>query len=178
MRAGLLIAALVLAGSASHAQPAAVTSAYTSLDLDRCSRLDRDPEPQSATWRCKGYAGVPLIVESGDDRYDVDAGRKDSDELWSQGFDYPGARVEWRLAKGKPFAIIYRLNGSGENNRASSRLMVETIGGAAPGCRIASIDARWTNAKRQARIAADRILAGTARCLSGRRPAPVEGRSS
>lgn len=165
MRGISAIIAIALTGSVADAQPARVTSAYTKLDLDKCKRIDTVEEPQSASWRCKGYAAVPLFVQNGDDRYDVDAGREDADELWADGFDYPGATVEWRLARGKPFAIIYRLDSANPDNPKWSRLMVETIGRAKPGCRVASIDARRPSANAEARRAADLVLSGPLRCL-------------
>jgi len=165
MRGISAIIAVVVAGSAAEAQPARVTSAYTKLDLDKCIAIDPVEEPQSYRLRCKGYAGVPLFVQNGDDRYDVDAGREDADEIWADSFDYPGATVEWRLARGKPFAIIYRLNSANPEAPKWSRLMVETIGRAKPGCRIASIDARARDANIQARRTADRVLSGPVRCL-------------
>jgi hypothetical protein len=159
------VASIVLISSAAVAQPARITSAYTHLDLDKCEAIDRGEEPQSASWRCKGYAGISVFVQNGDDRYDVDAGREDADELWADGFDYPGETVEWRIAHGKPFAIIYRLNSANPDAPKWSRLMVETIGPEAHGCRVASIDANARNANAQARRAADKILSGTVRCL-------------
>ena len=158
-----VLTATVAAGPAIS--PGAVTSAYTRIELDRCARVDAGDEHQSATWRCKGYAGIPLIVQSGDDRYDIDAGLEDADEFWGQSFDYPGETVEWRLRRGVPFAIIYRLVSSGSASPRSSRLMVETIGRGAPGCRIASIDGRLRRANALARRAADEIAAGRARCM-------------
>ena len=170
MRTAMLIALAlvgshVLAAPPANAQAMRPTSAYTSLDLDRCARLDRGDEPGSARLRCKGFAGISLFVQNGDDRHDIDAGREDQDELWSAGFDEPGRTIEWRLSRGRPFALIYRLNASAQNGPRSSRLMVETIGGSSPGCRIASIDVRAARANEQARRAADRVLNGTARCL-------------
>lgn len=165
MRGISAIVAAVLTVSAADARPARVTSAYTKLDLDKCANMDRVEEPQSFRLRCKGYAGVPLFVQNGDDRYDVDAGREDADELWADGFDYPGATVEWRMARGKPFAIIYRLNSANPEAPKWSRLMVETIGGVRPGCRVASIDARRASANAEARRAADLVLSGPLRCL-------------
>jgi hypothetical protein len=162
------VLALLLAAPAAQpraATDARITSAYTTLDLDRCARLDKGEEPQSATWRCKGFAGIPLIVQNGDERFDIDAGTEDRDELWSQAFDYPGRTIEWRLRRGVPFAIIYRLAASGDGVPASSRLIVETVGGAAPGCRIASNTGPRANVR--ARAAADAVLRGKVRCLSG-----------
>ena len=160
------IAAIVaLISSPSLAQPHHISSAYTSLNLDRCERLDRDKEPGSARWRCKGFAGISLYVQSGDDRYDVDAGREDNDEHWSDAFDYPGKTIEWRLSRGTPFAIIYRLDSAGHGVRKQSYLMVETIGKGSPGCRIAAINARTRGANERARMAADQIPTSRARCL-------------
>src|SRR3982750_3672902 len=103
-----ILAAFVAAAAAAAPAPT-VTSAYTKLDLDRCTRLDHGETPESTEWRCAGYGGVPLFVQNGDERYDVDAGAADDDAIWSATFDYPGRTVEWRLRQGRPFAIIYRL---------------------------------------------------------------------
>lgn len=165
MHIASIAAIAVLISSPCVAQPFRISSAYTSLDLDRCERLDQGKEPGSARWRCTGFAGISLYVQNGDDRYDVDAGREDKDELWSDSFDYPGKTVEWRLARGKPFAIIYRLESADQDGRKGSHLMVETVGRASPGCRIAAINARTRGANEQARRAADQISNGRVRCL-------------
>jgi hypothetical protein len=156
-----VLAALLFAAAA----PPGITSAYTRLDLDRCRRIDRSEEMQSARWRCTGHGGVPLFVQNGDERFDVDAGREDANEFWSAGFDYPGSTVEWRLLRGKPFAVIYRLNSSGDEQPKWSRLIVETVGRDVSGCRIASIDARRPDANAEARVAADRAARGAAPCM-------------
>ncbi|HEY0628647.1 MAG TPA: hypothetical protein VGD23_04900 [Sphingomicrobium sp.] len=156
---------MLAVGQPADAQPVGVASAYTNLDLDRCRRLDRGEEPQSASWRCKGFAGVALFVQNGDDRYDVDAGAEDLDELWADAFDYPGRRVEWRLAGGRPFAIIYRLVSSAPDGPKQSWLIVETIAGAQPGCRVAQVPGSSPNANALARVSADRILLSRPACL-------------
>lgn len=165
MRMALPAFAILLAASPAAAQPARITSSYTTLDLDRCTVLDKVPVPDSGRWRCKGYAGVPLFVQDGDLRFDVDAGREDNGQSSTDSFDYPGKTVEWRLNRGKPFAIIYRLDSANPEAPKWSRLMVETIGAKSPGCRVAVINARTRGANEQARQAADRILSGKARCL-------------
>jgi hypothetical protein len=165
MRAPFLaLTALAITGP-RQAQAAPITSAYTTLDLGRCARIDTGNEEQSATWRCKGHAGIPLIVQAGDDRYDLDAGREDRDEFWGQAFDYPGRTVEWRLRRGRPFAVIYRLNSSGDGALKRSRLIVETVGRSVAGCRIAEIDGARLGANEEARRIADRVADGTAPCL-------------
>lgn len=161
---------LLLALTPVHAQEqvspqAVMTSTYTTLDLDRC-RLDPEEEPASATWRCKGFAGVPLIVQNSDDRYDIDAGVEDDDQFWADTFDYPGKTVEWRLIGGKPFAIIYRLSVANPDAPKGSRLIVETIGQGKAGCRIASIDGAVSRANELARAAADQVPEGKAVCMA------------
>jgi hypothetical protein len=152
--------------AASLAKPSSVTSAYTKLDLDRCTLVETDEVGSFANYRCPGIRGVPLIVEVGDDRYDLDAGVADRDELWGQTFDEPGTSVEWRLQRGRPFALIYRLTGTNPERPRTSRLLVETIGRPGkPGCRVAEIAGSAPNANQAARDAAAKILAGTARCL-------------
>lgn len=161
-----LVAAVVaaLATFPLAAKPAAVTSAYTKLDLDKCKELESDLA--WVRWRCPGYKSVALIVEVSDDRFDLDAGVIDKDELFGASFDEPAASVEWRLNRGKPFALIYRLTGTNPEQPRTSRLLVETIGRPGnPGCRIAEIAGATPNANQVARDAASRILDGTARCL-------------
>lgn len=160
-------AAAALATSPLAAKPAAVTSAYTKLDLDKCTELESDLA--WVRWRCPGYKAVALIVEVSDDRFDLDAGVVDKDELFGASFDSPPDNVEWRLNRGKPFALIYRLTGANPEQPRTPRLLVETIGSAGrPGCRVAEIAGSAPSANQAARDAAARILAGTARCLDPR----------
>ena len=162
----LMFALVMLSTSALAASSPRVTSAYTSLDLDRCVQLDHGETPQSAEWRCPGYRGIALFVQNGDDRYDVDAGVADQDALWADTFDYPGKTVEWRLAAGKPFAIIYRLLPANPDGPRTTMLVVETIGSRGkPGCRIAAIPGSAKDANQQARSAADRLLRARPMCL-------------
>ena len=141
-----------------------MTSAYTKLDLDGCKLVGQGP--QWAEWRCKGHGRIPLFVQNGDERFDVDAGTADEDMLWAQSFDYPGDVVEWRIKGGVPFAIIYRLRSANPDVPASSTLVVETIGrGGQKGCRIAQIDGAVADANVAARRAADALLSTKPACL-------------
>ena len=109
---------------------------------------------------------VPLYVQNGDERYDVDAGVEDEDALWAHTFDYPGKTVEWRLAGGKPFAIIYRLQSANPERPRTTVLAVELVGmRGRPGCRVAMIPGSARNANQQARSAADRLLRARPVCL-------------
>lgn len=164
MRRSIALAALLVSAPLSAKGPA-ITSAYTKLDLDHCTQTDKGDVPEWASWRCRGYAGIPLFVQNGDERYDVDAGREDEADQFALAFDSPGSTVEWRLNRGKPFAVIYRLNSANPDLPKTSRLIVETIGRSSAGCRIASIDAAAADSNARARRAADAILTGSARCL-------------
>jgi hypothetical protein len=146
---------LVASGAAAAAQPK-ITSAYTKLDLDRCTQLDHGETPESTEWRCPGYRGTALFVQNGDERYDVDAGLADEDAFFADTFDYPGETVEWRLLGSKPFAIIYRLNSANPDRPKTTSLVIETVGRPGrPGCRVAKIDGARPGANLEARRIAD-----------------------
>jgi len=162
---GIAIIALLLAGSAAGTPPG-ITSAYTTLALDRCTQLDKGETPEWTEWRCSGHRGIALFVQNSDDRYDVDAGVEDKGALWADTFDYPGKTVEWRLHAGKPFAVIYRLVSANPERERTSTLVVETVGTRGkPGCRVAMIPGSAAKANEQARAAADKILNGRTTCL-------------
>ena len=166
MRLLPLIAGLLLAQSALAAPGPRATSAYTNLDVDRCTQLDHGEAPEFTEWRCAGYRRVPLYVQNSDERYDVDAGVEDEDAIWAHTFDYPGKTVEWRLSRGKPFAIIYRRLPANPEGSRVSMLVVETIGTRArPGCRIAMIPGSAKDANARGRAAADQILRLRPPCL-------------
>lgn len=165
----LAYAALATIAAAAPAKGPVITSAYTDLNLDRCKQLERGEEGDWAVWRCPGIAGVSIYIESGDGRYDIDAGTRDKDDLWSGPFDDIPKRVEWRLKSGKPFALIYRLTIATPEHPRTSRLLVEKVGrGSTPGCRTADIPGATPDANIVARQAADRILTKTTTCLSRR----------
>jgi hypothetical protein len=103
-----------------------------------------------------GYGGIPLYVGEDDDRVDVDAG-VDNGEWESPGqFNRLGPRIEWRLRRGRPIAIIYRYILTGHDQPPGSRLAIESIGRAGrPGCLVAMIDGAAPNANALARRRAD-----------------------
>ena len=108
--------------------------------------------------RCPGLAGIPLFVNEGDGRSEIDAGRDDGEWESLAAFNAIGDRIEWRLADGRPFAIIYRLRTiAGEGAPAQSALIVEAIGrgASAPGCRIGLVDGALPDANLRARALAD-----------------------
>ncbi|MGQ0660758.1 hypothetical protein [Sphingosinicella sp.] len=157
---GLIILSL---GIAAPAAAQRATSIYSSLNLDRCQMLEHIEEGASARWRCAGPHGVPLFVNTGDDRYDVDAGVDNG--VWESldALNGPGPNVEWRLRGGRPMAIIYRLIPVPELGEPPA-LIVETIGrGGRLGCEIARVNAQRADANARARAEAD-LRAAHFRC--------------
>lgn len=147
------LAALAPAPAAGQA----FSSVYTALDLDRCRTLEVVAEGESVRRRCPGLGAIPLFVNAGDGRFDVDAG-VDNDRWESLGgFNEIGPRIEWRRRNGRAFAIIYRLRLTGAEQPPGSSLIVETIGRrGAPGCQIAIVDGARPDANVRARAIADR----------------------
>jgi hypothetical protein len=167
---------MIGAGLLACAAPAAAqraTSAYTPLDTERCRVIEESAEGSSARLRCPGHAGVPLFLNIGDDRFDLDAGV--DNQIWESlsPLNAVGPNVEWRLRGGRPFAIIYRLIPSVESD-SSPTLIVETIGRSGrPGCEIARVNALRADANARARAEAD-LRAASFRC--GRDRAAAIGR--
>jgi len=149
------LAVLSAAPAAAHT----ITSRYTTLDLRRCRTLEIVPEGESVRRRCPGLAGIPLFVNEGDGRSEIDAGFDDGEWESLPAFNTIGDRIEWRLSAGRPFAIIYRLRTPAtEGAPAGSALIVERIGrgAGAPGCRIGLVDGALSDANVRARALADR----------------------
>ena len=158
--------ALAAAAPASAQRP---TSAYTPLNPDRCQVLHQEAEGASARWRCPGHAGISLFLNTGDDRFDLDAGIDNEEWESLDPLNSIGPTVEWRLHGGRPVAIIYRLIPSPEAEMAPM-LIVETIGRRGRrGCEIARVNAQRADANARARTEAD-LRAGNFRCGIERAP--------
>ena len=85
-------------------------------------------------------------------------------------FNSPGAKIEWRMDKGKPLATILRWetdNGSGEANAKQNWLVVTKLNGR-DACRTALIDTKYPNANAVARAKAD----GESRTFNCEKEAP------
>jgi hypothetical protein len=164
-RHGLRALCGLAALSAAPAAAQTASSRYTMLDLHRCRTLETIPEGDSVRLRCPGLAGIPLFVNEGDGRSEIDAGLDDGRWESLPGFNTIGDRIEWRLSGGRPFAIIYRLRlAATEGAPAGSALIVEAIGRrGAPGCRIGVVDGALPEANARARALADRQARNT-RC--------------
>ena len=100
MKTGWLIGTFLL-GLAAPVAAQRPTSAYTQLDPLRCEVLEQITEGASARWRCPGRGGIPLYLNTGDDRFDLDAGV--DNEVWESldPLNSIGPTVEWRLHGGR-----------------------------------------------------------------------------
>jgi len=95
----------------------AFTSAYTDLNKD-CKGAVKESElteGQDMPLKCKGYGGYYIDIGYSAMASHVDV-RMEGDEDFQVGLlnagigysDEPGRKVEWRMADGKPFAVIVR----------------------------------------------------------------------
>lgn len=99
-------------------------SAYTDLATD-CKAAPSEGEVvegQDIPQRCKGYGGYSASV--GYSAFLTFVGVETEDGETSialgpgKGVELPGAKLEWRLADGKPFAVILRYSFYKEDSRA------------------------------------------------------------
>jgi hypothetical protein len=143
---------------------AAPTSNYTPLDLDNCEivTVAHAGEGDWAARRCR-RGGVTLFINEDDARYDIDAGVDNG--VWESAMPLNelGPQLEWRVERGRPFALIYRYVIPEAMPGGRSMLAVETIGRPGrPGCLIALINSSPAANARARRIADAR--ARTFRC--------------
>lgn len=132
-------------------------SVYTDLDLEKCKLVrEQSEEGTSAEWQCQGFGDIPLMVEEGDGRFDVDAGVKNDRFETVGAFNSLGDTAEWRLRDGQPIAVIFRYLDATEEAKGRTVLAVEKIGTAAlPGCRVAQVAGNVPDANQVARDLAD-----------------------
>lgn len=123
---------LTVAGSAL----AQNKSVYTSTNTKACRTIESNPN--EAGWyrgRCKGVGGYTLELTEGDLRQDlivITPAKKEHDlQLTSYypRFSAVADRVEWRLKKGVPVALIARYNVSKDDEGGNiSYLMIAKVG--------------------------------------------------
>lgn len=161
----ITIALLIFAFAAAvSAQKKPVfTSAYTSLGKG-CKVL-KGGEGQDDAKLCPGVGGYQVRVYSSATMTHLTAEKKGSDEstpLVNAGLDWNESKVrlEWRLANGRPFAVIIRIpkyenrDGEGVGKRVGEDLFVSGIGKWE--FINEAIDAKTPNANAKARAAADK----------------------
>jgi hypothetical protein len=143
---------------------AAPTSSYTPLNLDRCEivTVAHAGEGNWAARRCR-RGGVTLFINEDDARYDIDAGVDNG--VWESAMPLNelGPQLEWRMERGRPFALIYRYTIPEAMPGGRSMLAVESIGRPGrPGCMVALIAGTAAGNARARQIADTR--ARTFRC--------------
>ena len=135
-------------------------SVYGEFDLTVCTQLSEQEEGEGATWRCPGRDGVSLFVQSGDGRFDLDAGAENDKFQTVGAFNEIAETVEYRMANDEIVAVIFRYRDVSMQNSGRTVLAVEKVGTeAAPGCRVAQIGGGAVDANGQAQTIADRRAA-------------------
>lgn len=132
-----LISAILLTFSAvaepTHSTPSAPTfsSAYTDLNRDCKSALTKREEKEAEARgtdipeRCKGYGGYYVDIGYSAMASSITISMKGSDDSISLGMfplnysDEKGRKIEWRMANGKPFAVILRVSDYKADARAN-----------------------------------------------------------
>lgn len=175
MKMLLVFAAIFYLLPAVHAQqkPAADKPVFTSVYTDlrkqcKATRETASTEGSDPAARCTGYGGYRIFMYYSATSATLGVQRvADGADVMELGTDYGsygsrGEKVEWRMANGKPFAVIFRqwkYRGEGADGtmysgtRVGSRLLVKGL----PGWeRIsAEVDGTLADANARARAAAD-----------------------
>ena len=94
------------------------SSVYTNLDKD-CKTIEGGSEGSDETSDCRGVGGYRILVGAAAAMQMIAVQTPDKQDLIqfaTQNFDFDQTKikVEWRLANGKPFAVIMRVFKYGE----------------------------------------------------------------
>ena len=119
---GGLAALLCFGVVLTSAQAGKFSSLYTNLKTEcrDAVKLKKGEQPQGDDMplKCKGYGGYEVRIDysAASSSLRLQPVRRNSDEsinlgMQSLGYDQ-NHRIEWRLANGKPFAVIYRIDKS------------------------------------------------------------------
>jgi hypothetical protein len=167
LRPVILLAVLAFLPAPGFSQSAAaIESAYTQFDSNKCRHTrGRDVEDYGA-WLCPGYGNIPVRLAAGDQRMYVSFGRNAAREPAAaetiSGFNdvYKGT-IEWRLERKpdgrlQPFATILRWNfmTGPDDRKASGRKLVVTRLGPGGVCHVGYVDARRQPGRERARAQA------------------------
>ena len=171
---GSLFSQAVLSSSSSG-RATNFTSAYTDLKKQCKNAVKSVGEGQDMPLRCKGYGGYEIIIDysaaSSSLRVQpVGDKTEEAIALAMQPLTYNEKRkIEWRLADGKPFAVIFRVDKSKSDdptamwqpeNKTGEALMVKGLKGYEQ--IDFEVDAKEPQANAKARAKADAAFAGGA----------------
>lgn len=154
------------------AAPVAFTSAYT--DLNTQCKGDPKVKEGDIPQQCKGYGGYQIAISYSATASHITVETLDGQvtkSLATQAFAYDlqkGRKVEWRMADGKPFAIIMRITKYREDSSFDNPFDVKLKNGEAliikglPGYDQidAEVDAKTPDANAEARKLADAGFGG------------------
>lgn len=169
MKTTKLIAIVVLiftfAAAAIAQKKPVFTSTYTSMGTG-CKIL-RGGDGQDDAKLCQGPGGYQVRIYSSASMAHINAEKKGTDESYpivNVGLDFneSKAKLEWRLANGKPFAVIIRVpkyDGRTDEEPGVGKVIGEELFVSGIGDYefiSESIDAKKPNANAKARVAADR----------------------
>ena len=155
---GIAFAAMsVIVLASAGLSPAAgqsVSRVYTTFDTKSCRHTPGRDAEDYGSWRCRGHAGVEVVLGAGDQRLRVSFGRNAAREPAARqtfpAFNsvYSGT-IEWRIerapdGKPRPFATILRWNVKLETDQrdATGRVLVVTRLGPGGVCHVGYVDAR------------------------------------
>src|SRR6476619_1504054 len=165
-------AAMLLVTCLGQADAQTIGSVYISIAPWDCRTIGKPSQLDgSATRVCPGKAGLVVLIAEDDLREVVSVGRnrqvaakEPAAERWFGPFNSTERTVEWRMADGKPFAIIQRwhiadgtdLDKRGRPNTKAMLAVTRLPPG--PVCHVAYVDAVANpNANELARKAADEL---------------------
>jgi hypothetical protein len=164
--------AMLLGAGLGRADAQTIGSLYTSAAPKDCRTIGKASELDGSTARvCRGKAGLVVLIAEDDLREVVSVGRnrvaaakEPAAERWFGPFNSSEHTVEWRMADGKPFAIIQRwhiadgtdLDKQGRPNTKAMLAVTRLPPG--PVCHVAYVDAAANpDANDLARKAADEL---------------------
>ncbi len=156
-----LVLAVIALTLAIPAQADAAKSIFTKIDLKACKQIKKpDGFVFEGSWACKGVKGYDVIYSGMDLRATIAFGPKAQTQCAAAQsfghFNSPGDTIEWRMAKGKPYATILRwFTDNGDEGSKQNWLVVTKIDGNGA-CRSAIIDTQFPNANQVARDKADK----------------------
>lgn len=109
----LFVVLLFLVVYASAQKPVKFTSVYTRLDGKGCRTLHGGQGTDDAQ-QCRGVGGYNVEIYYSAATMQISAIRNRDEQgagiaTLNLDFDYTKVRLEWRLANGKPFAVIMRV---------------------------------------------------------------------
>ena len=166
----LLVVANARKSTATLQSKPAFSSSYTSLTncgsgMTKKEEREAEKHGSDIPSKCKGLAGYAVDISYSACSSNFTLTRGDETiSLGMQAIDWPQKTVEWRLADGKPFAVIMRVYEYAGNELCSTAGKIKSESLMVQGLKgyeqiEGSVDARTPNANVKARELADKAFA-------------------